>query len=50
MTDDEVAVLTRNAGSATAGMKLQRNPLCEYCLNEGRLTAAVAVDHIVPIT
>ena len=29
--------------------KLRQNPLCEYCLNEGRLTVAVAVDHIVPI-
>ena len=31
-------------------MKLQQNPLCEYCLNEGQLTAAVAVDHIDRIT
>jgi hypothetical protein len=31
-------------------MKLQRNPLCEYCLNEGQLTPAVAVDHIDRIT
>ena len=30
--------------------KLQERPLCEYCLNEGRLTVAVAVDHIVPIS
>lgn len=29
--------------------KLQQNPLCEYCLNEGQLTVAVAVDHIIPI-
>ena len=31
-------------------MKLQRIPLCEYCLNEGQLTPAVAVDHIDRIT
>jgi hypothetical protein len=31
-------------------MKLQQNPLCEYCLNEGRLTVAVAIDHIIPIS
>jgi 5-methylcytosine-specific restriction endonuclease McrA len=30
-------------------MKLRQNPLCEYCLNEGQLTPAVAVDHIVAI-
>ena len=30
-------------------LKLQVNPLCEYCLNEGRITPAVAVDHIVPV-
>ena len=29
--------------------KLQRNPLCEYCLNAGRIEAATVVDHIVPI-
>ena len=29
--------------------KLQERPLCEYCLNEGRLTVAVAIDHIIPI-
>jgi 5-methylcytosine-specific restriction endonuclease McrA len=31
-------------------MKLAQNPLCEYCLNEGQLTPAVAVDHIDRIT
>ena len=29
--------------------KLQERPLCEYCLNEGRLTVAVVIDHIIPI-
>ena len=31
-------------------LKLQVNPLCEVCLNEGRITSAVAVDHIVPVS
>jgi hypothetical protein len=31
-------------------MKLQQNPLCEYCLNEGQLTIAVAVDHKIAIS
>ena len=30
-------------------LKLQLNPLCEYCLKQGRLEPARAVDHIVPI-
>jgi 5-methylcytosine-specific restriction endonuclease McrA len=29
--------------------KQQREPLCEYCLNDGKIEVAVAVDHIVPI-
>jgi 5-methylcytosine-specific restriction protein A len=29
--------------------KLQREPLCEFCLRVGQLTPAVAVDHIIPI-
>jgi 5-methylcytosine-specific restriction protein A len=29
---------------------LQTNPLCEQCLKQGRLTIAVAVDHLVAIS
>jgi len=28
--------------------KLQEHPLCLYCLRENMITAAVALDHIVP--
>lgn len=28
---------------------LTREPLCRYCAQQGRVTAAVAVDHIEPI-
>jgi 5-methylcytosine-specific restriction enzyme A len=31
-------------------MKLQERPLCEYCLNIGKIEVAVAVDHIIPIS
>ena len=27
---------------------LQRNPLCKQCFDEGRLTPATVVDHIIP--
>lgn len=27
---------------------LDRNPLCSYCAEEGRVTAAEVVDHIIP--
>lgn len=27
---------------------LKLHPLCKYCLNEGRITAATVVDHIIP--
>lgn len=30
-------------------LKLAMNPLCEHCQHEGKLVAAVVVDHIVPI-
>jgi 5-methylcytosine-specific restriction protein A len=30
-------------------MKLQRNPLCEQCLLEGRRTRATDVDHVIGI-
>jgi 5-methylcytosine-specific restriction protein A len=29
---------------------LQLHPLCEYCLNIGKIEPANAVDHIVPIS
>ena len=29
--------------------KKKRNPLCEECLRQGRLTPATLVDHIIPI-
>ena len=29
--------------------KLQRNPLCEFCLEEGRIEPATEVDHKIPI-
>ena len=30
-------------------MKLQQHPLCEYCLNAGKIEVATVVDHIVPV-
>lgn len=30
--------------------KLREHPLCEFCLNVGKIEPAVAVDHIVPIS
>ena len=33
----------------TSRAQLRREPLCRMCLAEGRYTAAVLVDHIVPI-
>jgi 5-methylcytosine-specific restriction protein A len=27
---------------------LKRNPLCVHCLRDGRVTPAIAVDHIIP--
>jgi 5-methylcytosine-specific restriction endonuclease McrA len=30
--------------------KLREHPLCEYCLNVGKLEVATVVDHIVPIS
>ena len=29
--------------------KLRERPLCEYCLNDGKIEPAIAVDHIIPI-
>jgi 5-methylcytosine-specific restriction protein A len=29
--------------------KLQRNPLCESCLQHGKIEVAIAVDHKIPI-
>ena len=31
-------------------IKLQTNPLCEACLQEGRIEPATVVDHRIPIT
>jgi 5-methylcytosine-specific restriction protein A len=33
----------------TRAAKLARNPVCELCLQQGRLTTATVVDHVIPI-